>query len=632
MLTNNRLHSVLLLLISVVVGLNGVSAPLQAQSGATEVRAYGIDTSAFPVLCAQISPVDGNGNLIAGLDAESFRVYENGEARLLTEVGTVGVGAQVAVVVDASDSFSLPGITDPSKTRKAEADDIVRDMVASERWLHRNPNLDRIMLIAPTGPTTFEIAEPWTDEYNRIYNTAYGLNLVNDFTPLHRMLVEAMARMKDEPDWEHRAKFILVLSDGVDRTSSSDVLDVINRAQALGVRILTIKIGLAEAKNLDRLALETAGAYAAYSGLDSLAALAQMVSSQGDQYRLCWRSGIHQAGDQSVEVGVQMGGREFRSQPNIITIPVQPLAVLITSPADGTEYRRIAPSWDSDPAIFEPRSAPVAVEVSFPDGFRRDLVHVSYEVDGSIIADLPPDQGFAWDFSHLSEGIHALRAIARDELGMEGVSDPVQVTIVFVRPPEPEPPPPCGPWWRLTCLVEKFTDDPVTLAVLILAVIAVALALFVLITRPKVIRDLATTVTAAVTDPFRRTRGARSRAKAYLVPILDDVGTRGAPKAITKQNTAIGRDPQQADVIYADKSVSRLHAHLIEDADNVFILRDEGSASGTYVNDDQVTDRRQLNSGDVIEFGRQTVIFYLGEIESESDATERFLRARRQGG
>ncbi len=101
---------------------------------------------------------------------------------------------------------------------------------------------------------------------------------------------------------------------------------------------------------------------------------------------------------------------------------------------------------------------------------------------------------------------------------------------------------------------------------------------------------------------------------AYMIPLLDEAGTPGTPIPIREQSLYIGRDGSRAQIVFTDSSVSRLHARLVEESDGVYMLHDEGSASGTFVNDERVDlTPRQLNSGDLIEFGRQKVVFHAPE-------------------
>ncbi len=162
---------------------------------------------------------------------------------------------------DASGSFDRPGSAGTNR-RFDDAIAALDELVLSKgKWLQQDPKVDQMLLIAPTGPDAFKIALPdgkWTTEPVAVHNNAYQLGPVKTDTPLYKMLVEAMVRMKDLPDYDRRAKFLLVFSDGVDRTSASDVTDVINRANNLGVKVLSVKIGPEGAgKALQRMAEET---------------------------------------------------------------------------------------------------------------------------------------------------------------------------------------------------------------------------------------------------------------------------------------------------------------------------------------------------------------------------------------
>jgi two-component system NtrC family sensor kinase len=68
----------------------------------------------------------------------------------------------------------------------------------------------------------------------------------------------------------------------------------------------------------------------------------------------------------------------------------------------------------------------------------------------------------------------------------------------------------------------------------------------------------------------------------------------------------VGRDSRQLPL--TDNTVSRRHAELIPGPDN-WILRDLGSANGTYINGTRVTHRYALKLGDQIRVGRTLMVF-----------------------
>jgi signal transduction histidine kinase/pSer/pThr/pTyr-binding forkhead associated (FHA) protein len=85
----------------------------------------------------------------------------------------------------------------------------------------------------------------------------------------------------------------------------------------------------------------------------------------------------------------------------------------------------------------------------------------------------------------------------------------------------------------------------------------------------------------------------------------------------------IGRDPSNS-VRLHDTEVSRRHAEF-EGGEQGYLLRDKGSANGTFVNNERIQEVR-LHTGDHIQIGQTTVFFSTGRGEAEktnSDLAER---------
>jgi len=687
-----------------------------AQGPAIDVHINKVDVANFPLIRIFATPLN-NGKVVPDLTDKDFRVYEDGTARPVTEVGQTYVGTAVAIVMDASSSFKLPGITDPNKRRFDAAIDAIDELALNEnrQWIDIKNRRDWLMLMAPTNATGFDVVQDWTNAYTAIHNAAYQSQPVDGYTPLLKMLQDAMKRMKDLGDYRERAKFLLVFSDGVDRISAQEITDVLNRANGMGVTILSVKIGPAnagDAKNLQRLAEETDGAYTVYSGSDSLAPLYSLIKSQGYQYAISYQSAINASGDHVGQIGVVKGDREYKSE--LYSIPVTPLPPKVfiadpdsfrknpddPEPLDGKIINRVTDDWRVSLEDIEPKGMPVPVIVSFPDGHQRDITQVIYEVNGSVVAKLPPTETFFWDFTKLSQGENELTIIVsvRDSLGIEGRSEPTQVTVVVKKPDPPQSSAilgeiPGGSGDQLiladdngqpvssvtvaddgsyqfanlaageyiikdmsrqrgvteagpvvvdgvnavTVPGDVFGTEPIPpipdprkdiwyWIPWILALMALGFAIFVFIKRPQaVMAGLATVSTKVqdVTQPFRARRGLQYQTNAALVPIVDDMGNTGKAIPLPAQTSRIGRDPSQAQIIFSDATVSRLHARIVEESDGVFLLYDEGSSSGTYVNDIRVEHEPvQLAVGDLIEFGRVKVKFAPGP---ETEMTEPFL-------
>jgi pSer/pThr/pTyr-binding forkhead associated (FHA) protein len=70
--------------------------------------------------------------------------------------------------------------------------------------------------------------------------------------------------------------------------------------------------------------------------------------------------------------------------------------------------------------------------------------------------------------------------------------------------------------------------------------------------------------------------------------------------------TVLGRG-KSADVLLLDPSISREHSIVFTEGEQFFI-EDNGSANGTYVNDQRVS-KVELNEGDLIRLGTKLIIF-----------------------
>jgi len=97
------------------------------------------------------------------------------------------------------------------------------------------------------------------------------------------------------------------------------------------------------------------------------------------------------------------------------------------------------------------------------------------------------------------------------------------------------------------------------------------------------------------------------------------VGEDGSPIPqttipLTRAEVTFGRDPNLATCLLDDPSVDGLHARLRVDAVGRFLLADQGSTAGTWVNYAPISSEgTPLEHGDLIHFGRAVYRFQLGK-------------------
>jgi hypothetical protein len=77
---------------------------------------------------------------------------------------------------------------------------------------------------------------------------------------------------------------------------------------------------------------------------------------------------------------------------------------------------------------------------------------------------------------------------------------------------------------------------------------------------------------------------------------------------LSKERLTIGRH-RESDVFLEDLAVSRLHTTISRDASGRYILRDENSANGTYVNGQRVAGDYLLQDGDEVQVGQTVLVF-----------------------
>jgi predicted component of type VI protein secretion system len=101
---------------------------------------------------------------------------------------------------------------------------------------------------------------------------------------------------------------------------------------------------------------------------------------------------------------------------------------------------------------------------------------------------------------------------------------------------------------------------------------------------------------------------------AYLTPLVDpDETTIPAPLQIIADDTTLGRDPLQANLVISDPSIESVHARIHHEGKS-FLITDAGSVAGTWVNYDPVPPKgTQLEHADIIHLGQVGFRFNLAE-------------------
>lgn len=101
--------------------------------------------------------------------------------------------------------------------------------------------------------------------------------------------------------------------------------------------------------------------------------------------------------------------------------------------------------------------------------------------------------------------------------------------------------------------------------------------------------------------------------KRDLAPLaIDDYSAVAVKQTVGKfVELTVGCDRKICDVLINDISVSRVHAHMLNDRHGNWYINDASSTTGTFVNDKDTVPSQVLVSGDRITLGMVDLTFYL---------------------
>ena len=123
------------------------------------------------------------------------------------------------------------------------------------------------------------------------------------------------------------------------------------------------------------------------------------------------------------------------------------------------------------------------------------------------------------------------------------------------------------------------------------------------------------TITLAKIDPLQDAPGTADDTTVNLGDLPAGVASlvvrsgsqAGTSFALQGQVTRLGRHPD-SEIMLDDITVSRRHAEIVRDGGG-YVIRDDGSLNGTYVNAQRV-ERAALSQGDEIQIGKFRLVFF----------------------
>jgi len=594
-------------------------APIAAAQTSVSAAITTIDTSAFPEVRAFIAVSELEGNRVPGLTQTAFQLHENNSPVTLSGLSEEETGLQMAFVIESSNIFSKRDRE--ALTRLDYVKTAVINFAVGETRPFMKDALDDVSLYAPEG-SILEHSTVGGEIRNAL------ISYQSDFlfeTGLFGLIRQGLNAVTSEPPRPGMRRELVIFSSGIDASADAEIATLAAQAVAQNIVIHAVLVGPPDsqsapaAENLKGLAVLTGGSFRYFEDPNSMTGLWDALVTQRTQYRLVYRSPVAQSGQQTIAATVNAGGTVVTSPPAAYSITVQPPVVSVTGlPA---EILRATDQAGAEPATIDPRQQTLTVLVNFPDNFPRSMSKLQLLVDGAVVDErtTPPFNSLTWDLSGYGEtAAHGVQVVAVDELGLEGRTD---IANVLVRVSIPPP---------ITRLAGPALILLAVFGVLGVALVAIVFASIIYLRRPPtvvttIVRDTSQKVVKEFTEPFMPTpvRGlGNMRSKAYLEVGVASGEQPRPPVELIGDNLRLGRDGTLAQIVFPDRSVSRLHARITEETDGVFLIYDEGSTSGTWVNYNQAPmTGQQLQHGDLINLGRVQLRFMLRHIAAGTSSS-----------
>ena len=613
----------LLILLGLLV-LAGSNSTVRAQNGGS-ARLSLVDAQGFPTVTALLDVYDDQGTPITNLGPENVTILEEGQPRDVSELVESAPPAQIVVAVNPGPPLA---IRDGGGIERFER---VTEVLAGWAGARIDP-FDDLSLVSIAGPIITH-AEPsdWAVSLTsyrpdfrstipNIQSLAIALNTVNEPTPIPGMkrAILLITPHMDDPN------IVQVINDFIAQALESDVRVSVWFVDG------EMYFETPSATAFKSLAQQTGGSYFAFSGLETFPDPESYFAPLRHLYSLSYNSTLTTSGSHSLVAEIQIPTGTITSESQTFDLDVQPPNPILVMPP--IQIVRQAPADDPfNTELLLPEQQQIEIIIEFPDNHPRPLTRTTLYVDGIPVAqnDAEPFDRFVWDLSaYDASGEHALVVGVVDSLGMNkaSISVPVVVTVVHA---------PTGPQAFLARYRTQIALGAILLAGGILLVILLSSRLRIRsrqerrTARQRSIDPVTQPVQIQQAEPpskkKKNSKGKQAKrlpwtradrlpdAPAYLTRLgSNGEPVTGNPIPLIEREITFGTDPVQAEHVLDHPSIAALHAHLNRTEGGDFMLIDNESVAGTWVNYDSIPGEGHiLKHGDVVHFGQLMYRFSL---------------------
>lgn len=600
----------------------------QAQTNSAVAILHNADASGFPTVSAYLDVFDAQKIFASGLKSEAVTVIENGQPLPVDSLNEIAIPLQLVVSVNQGlplDARNANGISRFERVAQVLA-----------QWAQSRPAdlPDDLSLVSQAGP---------------VINHANAADFVvglGGFRPDMRAakanlqsLVTALDVVSAQTPRIGMKRAVLFITPQMeDPALASSLEPIIQRAVENDIRVFVWYVDAnttfttTSAAVFNNLAIQTGGSMFQYSGEERFPDPEAYFSALRRIYMLGYTSRINTSGEHVVSVKVDAPFGVINSNEQNFNLTIEPPNPFMVAPA--LQITRQAPADDPfNTELLLPETQEIEIIVEFPDKHPRPLTRTTLYVDG-VIADentADPFDVFTWDLTvYSTSGEHQVKVEAVDVLGLSKTSLPVPVTVTVVKPPS-----------GFSAFLAKYRTA-ITFGSIILA----GLVLFFILLSGRVriptlrrLREERRAQNDPLTQPIKtltkdpvpasapvKTQKRRAQPKktetdkksgeeagaSFVRLNPDGQFATAAPIPLSEKEIVFGTDPVQCTHILDDPSVSPVHARIRLTDDGGYLLQDNNSVAGTWVNYEPVQrDGYRLAHGDMVNFGQLTYRFML---------------------
>ena len=614
---------------SILVCLLVLPAWAKAQEGAI-ARLKAVRLEDFPTITANLDIKDEQGKFVRGLQPSDLVLLEDGKSLPLTSLQEIRAGAQVVIGLNAGPALAV------RNSRGVSRYDSIASALESWAKSRMGTTIDDWSLITPQGaePAHYDDPTAW------LSRLALDEQVVKAAKPQLDILSRAVDLAADPSPRPGMGRVVLFVTPPLEGQVEIPLQSLASRAEQQQVVVYVWLVTppaapLSPTSNqLADFATKTGGALIQITADQDIPNPEDYLEPRRSIYQFTYQSEIKESGDHQISIEARLPQGTIASQPENISIDIQPPNPAFITP--DLKIHRVPPKdlpdgvtvFELSPQEYSPAEETLQVLIEFPDGRERPLQETTLYVDDNPVArnTKPPFDRFRWDLSQYEDsGEHRLKVEAVDSLGLSGSSIET-FTQVFVDRPKATP-------------FQALSQHTFILAVLV-TLVAGSMLLLVLIlggrVRPYAMvfpRDWRRSRSPVVQPPPAEEklpphphrlsvwvnrlhwpqRRVQPQAEAFLTRNQENEEAPSIPPVpINTGEVTFGSDPNQAMIVLEDPSVEALHARLVQVEKNVYLLADEDSIAGTWINYTPVlAEGSYLEHGDLIHIGRVAFRFTL---------------------